>query len=394
VGNGDAGGQAAGVRAAVVPGEGIALRRGPLTAVIAPGPAADAVLSALDAVLAEPDPAAALQRRLVSLVATSDEVPPFAALVEGSDHVALVVHGAMRVEGSSAAAPFSHSGLESALCLTASLARPLTEVALLPEGAVGSAGVPGSSLREGVIPATGLVLGGADTPAQPGPQTEDPAPATVRLPSSATVDIPGGSVERPSPPPPPAHVPAAGVPTAGVPTAGVPTAGVPTAHEPATPQPVVVEGVECANRHFNHPFALRCATCGLSLLGSTRHTVKGPRPPLGTLTFEDGLSVVLDADYVVGREPDHDPAVLAGEARPLVIDDPEHLVSRVHAEVRILEWDVTIVDRGSANGVAVLHPESSGWERLDAGERVVISPGTQLSIGKKVLTYDAEVADA
>jgi len=64
----------------------------------------------------------------------------------------------------------------------------------------------------------------------------------------------------------------------------------------------------------------------------------------------------LDVDYVIGREPQHDPDVLAGAVRPLRIADTEGVVSRRHARVALIGWDVHVVDLGSANGTFVQLP--------------------------------------
>jgi pSer/pThr/pTyr-binding forkhead associated (FHA) protein len=82
----------------------------------------------------------------------------------------------------------------------------------------------------------------------------------------------------------------------------------------------------------------------------TQVTRLGPRPPLGLLLLDDGRTLRLDADYVVGREPDVDRDVAAARARPLHISGPVSGVSRRHVRIRLAGWRVEAVDLHSANG--------------------------------------------
>ena len=49
---------------------------------------------------------------------------------------------------------------------------------------------------------------------------------------------------------------------------------------------------------------------------------------IGVIVFEDGTSYALDKDYIIGREPENDAAVVAGRAGPLVVNDTERSISR------------------------------------------------------------------
>ena len=62
----------------------------------------------------------------------------------------------------------------------------------------------------------------------------------------------------------------------------------------------------------------------------------------------DGAAFTIDGNYILGREPEFDPAVVSGDARPLTLSDPENGVSRVHAELRLEGWRVLLADRGSS----------------------------------------------
>ena len=124
------------------------------------------------------------------------------------------------------------------------------------------------------------------------------------------------------------------------------------------------------------------------MLQRTHVLVQRPRPPLGVVVADDGSTFTLDKNYVVGREPERDPGVVSKEARPLKLVDAERSLSRVHAEVRLIDWDVYVVDRGSANGTYVLPRDAQQWKRLVADTPEKIAPGTRIAFGKRVMTFE------
>lgn len=158
---------------------------------------------------------------------------------------------------------------------------------------------------------------------------------------------------------------------------------------PAVRPPARVLGVSCSRGHFNDPEAYYCAQCGISLVQQTMNLVEGDRPSLGFLVFDDGATYTLDIDYVVGREPHGDPRVRADDARALLLDDTARTVSRVHAEVRLDGWRVTVVDRGSTNGSFVWSNATGTWQRLTPGEVVPLEPGLHASFGQRVFRFES-----
>jgi len=154
------------------------------------------------------------------------------------------------------------------------------------------------------------------------------------------------------------------------------------------PTPLLVEGVHCANGHFNDPAVPYCQLCGISMAQLTHVTALGPRPPLGVLLLDDGATFRLDADYVVGREPHRDPAVARG-ARPLRVAAPASGVSRQHLRITLAGWSVHVVDLGSANGTLVEPPRAPRPRRLDPGVPAEIRPGTRVAFGLRWLRYES-----
>jgi hypothetical protein len=131
-----------------------------------------------------------------------------------------------------------------------------------------------------------------------------------------------------------------------------------------------------------------CATCGTPLTGQPPTLREGPRPPLGVIALDDGTSYVLDLGYVLGREPQHDPEVIAGGARPLKIADPDGVVSRRHLRIALVGWDVQIIDLGSSNGTFVEYPDDPVLHRLEPHQPVVIKAGAKVTMGRRGFRID------
>lgn len=174
------------------------------------------------------------------------------------------------------------------------------------------------------------------------------------------------------------------------PTMDAPAVGTPAGTPPAvaaSEDAVLVDGVLCANRHFNDPGAWCCRQCGVGLEQPPRHFDRRPRPPLGELVLDDGTRVTLDGDYVLGREPTLDGDVLAGRAQPVRINDPKGTVSRLHLKVSLVGWQVEVSDLGSANGSFIQAP---GEERtLTPFEPTAIEPGARIGLGHRSMQYVA-----
>jgi hypothetical protein len=113
--------------------------------------------------------------------------------------------------------------------------------------------------------------------------------------------------------------------------------------------------------------------------------VSGTRPALGVLIVDDGTIYRVDRPYLVGSNSGRDPTVGGGLARPLHLAGAD--VSGSHAELRLTDWDVTIVDRGSATGTCVFEPGAGEWARLSPYEPRVLQPGTHVAFGQRIVTF-------
>jgi hypothetical protein len=158
--------------------------------------------------------------------------------------------------------------------------------------------------------------------------------------------------------------------------------------EPEDTRPKV-KGFLCSRGHLNDPRVLFCNLCGIRMAEKTGVFIEGVRPPLGLLVFDNGATVSMDADYLLGREPETDPRVQSGELRPLLVIDQTGGVSRHHAEIRLEGWDVVLVDTGSANGTLVAPQGAPQWSSLVPGQPVRLTPGMAVRMGSRQFAFES-----
>lgn len=154
------------------------------------------------------------------------------------------------------------------------------------------------------------------------------------------------------------------------------------------PLPSRIRGLRCDRGHLSDPRSPVCIQCGVPMAVPPGPLVSGERPALGLLVFDDGATYTVDADYLVGRLPESDPRVRSGALGSIVVEDRSGAVSRAHAEIRIVGWDVLIQDAGSRNGTFVAEPEETGWTPVPAGGQRVLGPGARVRIGGRIFAFE------
>jgi RND superfamily putative drug exporter len=120
---------------------------------------------------------------------------------------------------------------------------------------------------------------------------------------------------------------------------------------------------------------------------STASTVRICRP-LRYIVLDDNSRFVIDRDCVAGRSP-HDSNAVRGGLRPVRIEGHTGGMSRAHIEIRRVNGEVLVVDRGSTNGVLIREPEGHGWTRLAPWQPVVWRPGASVRIGSRTLRLES-----
>ena len=384
-------------------GDGVALRANGVAALILPVDGQDDATNELVELIREvaatsPAVGPRVARRLAGVLGGADgeKFPAFGLVADAADGYVLFLFGPVMamVHG---AQPLELSGSLAATWVDRVLDDTVTSVILVEDGIEPQSPGVAFELLAGVVPAGHLHLssGGAAPAARPAvaiPIEERPAPPPHRVVADPpTYEMPVSESAPPVKRKEPSEVisllhldPAPAAEAAPLPLADEP----PVPAEVQAESSVEVQGILCSREHFNSPQSSFCSSCGISMVHQTHNLVKGDRPPLGFLVFDDGTTFTLNADYVLGRDPGDDDAVVAGNARPLIIDDLERTISRVHAQIRLVGWDVEVSDRGSTNGTFRWDDGSQNWQALPPHAPAVIAPGTRVAVGQRTFVFD------
>lgn len=235
-----------------------------------------------------------------------------------------------------------------------------------------AAGVPEPAPRQARPDGGSPVADGADAP-PPVPQAERMQPAG----DPTSLSVPFRSVVLVG-----ASAPASVTP---LPVADAPKSGELSRIELDAGR-VEVQGILCQRHHFNNPNSSNCMVCGLSMLHLTHNLVKGPRPTLGFIVFDDGAAFGLDRSYVIGREP-----VPPADSTPelLILHDNNETLSRTHAELRLTNWAVELVDLESTNGTYIWDQTFERWNQLAPGHSVELKSGDTVALGRRTFVFES-----
>jgi hypothetical protein len=345
---------------------------------------------------------------LARVTADNPALGAFAVMVLDDAAIEVAVHGPLPV------AVHRTGGIEVVEPGTGLLRRSISDAAVVAVTVPGAVVDPLLELERGTIAADGFEIrvsrAAGVSPWGPPVVSDVPAaPAAPEGPADSTGAVPRPEQPTPEPSPQPVAQPVAAaaavvslhaadeeLPAAAPLPVGAPPPAAPPAHEHdhATghdDRAVRVRGLQCSRGHFNDPRARYCGVCGIAMHQASFILVEDVRPPLGVLVFGDGSIQTLSRTSVVGRDPADDPAVRAGDAVGLALTDPTNTLSRVHAELRLVDWDVQLVDRGSTNGTFVWAAGQTAWERLAPDTPRALLPGTHVSFGRLTATFESSL---
>ncbi|MEX5719126.1 FHA domain-containing protein [Geodermatophilus maliterrae] len=357
----DAGARAGLTRVGLAPGDGLVARFGDVVLLVRDddadgGAATEELLGLVEAAAAEDQPGSAVAARLGGWVGgrpTADGTA-FGVVAPVADGVVVLLRGAVSAEVEGPSGTTRLSGRQALTWVDHVVAGPFARVTV--EGGAGSAAPvhPRSALRDGVVPARGFVL----SPAGAG---DPPAPAPAG-------DAAGGAAPGEDPPR----------------ESGPLRDTLTDARPPDVPADRRTEPSVTA--HLQE-------TAQAQEPDRLQETMLAPAP-VGALVCEGGPTVLLDRDYVLGREPHNDPDVRSAVASPVVIRDPGNLVSRVHARVSVDGGRVYVRDAPSVSGTYVAGPGATEWTRIGT-EPTPLLPDGSLRVGTQVFTFRAtKAADA
>ncbi|PWC07512.1 FHA domain-containing protein [Mycetocola zhujimingii] len=105
-----------------------------------------------------------------------------------------------------------------------------------------------------------------------------------------------------------------------------------------------------------------------------------PKTLLYGFRINGGQAYPLDAVHYFGRNPRQPRIPLPDPSRLVPVVSASKSVSATHLEIKQIGDSIVATDLKSTNGTSVIAPQSH-WQRLRAGESVVVIPGTFIDIG-------------
>jgi hypothetical protein len=326
-------------------------------------------------------PGRALARRMAGLLSAGDPDTGLALCVlsQTEDGLSVILAGDIDLAASSSRGEVKLSGRDAATWVDRILEGTLGSCSVSAGGAEPPKRTAMYELQGGVVPGVGITLvSGGHVAAMPTPAGDEEvlAPAAA---AAAAGSAAAGAV--------------AGVSSGAAALADL-AEPLPAAEPaPAAPEPVVEAAPEPPPVPAE-PFAAPAPAAAAAAAAAVPETSGGSPggKSIGVIVFEDGTSYALDKDYIIGREPENDAAVVAGRAGPLVVDDAERSISRVHAELRLFGSELQIVDRGSTNGTYVWSDTNADWVRLVPNQVASVKPGGWVAVGSRSFVFEAEGA--
>jgi hypothetical protein len=316
-------------------------------------------------------PGAALAHRIGELLfrSGSGDVASFGVVAPVEGGVLVLLHGEVDAEIVEASGARRLSGRQAVTWVDQVVRAPFDSVALteVPEGSVSIH--PHSDLRVGIVPGAGFVL--TPTGDAGGHQAVSP-----RVVGSEDDELPATEA---------VHAAMAAADDAIVPDVASrdsrPLFDQAAEQTPAHAEPVPANGMTIGPES---PLGAEDEPSGPPHRSTATMATTGAA---AELVDEEGSRTPLTGAYVLGREPSADEAVRSKKASPLQVDDPDQLVSRVHAHLWVDGGSVFVRDASSANGTFVAAPGARDWTRVGQ-ERTELPLGWSIRLGGRVFTLE------
>ncbi len=111
-----------------------------------------------------------------------------------------------------------------------------------------------------------------------------------------------------------------------------------------------------------------------------------PNAPAGYLVFDDNTNFTVDRSYIVGRDPSVQPG---RNLEPLKVETDAKTLSRNHAEIKLVDNTVQIIDLESTNGTFMWDKTFERWNQLAPHQAVNIRPGDSIALGRRTFVFEA-----
>jgi FHA domain len=403
----------------IEPGDGLIGRFGDTVILIhrGAGPASDAdevtgeLLDLAAEVAADPErPANMIAARLATWVIgrMTDDVTAFGIVTPVPDGVVMFLRGAVWCEVTQNGSTRQMSGAQALSWVDQIIPAPFERLAIGSAAGRPVQAYPRSDLRAGVAPGQGFVLTLLDEASRQEPAASRPEPAASRPEPAASRPEPAASRQEPAASrqqtavgrkePVASHEqtadsrqePAASheqTAAAGSGSAAARLALSSSSSSSAPPSGPAERSTMDVSGSARQPEPTMIARPKPSGRPTAARASAAEPESLGTLASERGPAISLDRNYVIGRDPHHDPLVHSGAAEPVAIPDSEQMISRVHLYLSVDNGAVVVRDASSAHGTYLRSPESDEWTRLGAEPRALL-PGWSLRMGLKVFVFE------